>query len=86
MNSFFANKIITNADTIAEQLRQARLSKNVKLEDAANELGINRTYLEALEKGNFNKLPKGVYGKNFLREYALYLNYLISQLYVFVQV
>jgi cytoskeletal protein RodZ len=29
--------------------------------------------LEALEKGNFKKLPAGIYGKNFLKDYAIFL-------------
>lgn len=73
MNSFTVNKIFFDAETVAEQLRSARQQKGLKLEKVAKDLGINFKYLEALERGQFERLPSGVYGKNFLREYALAL-------------
>jgi len=74
MNSFKTNKIFFDSETVAEQLRSARQKKELKLEKIAKELNINIRYLNALERGNFELLPAGVYGKNFLREYALFLN------------
>lgn len=71
--SFTQNKVHLDSETIAEQLRLARQDKGVKLEKVAKELKINIKYLDALEKGRFELLPKGIYGKNFLREYAQYL-------------
>ncbi|NTU99410.1 hypothetical protein HGA64_05420 [Candidatus Falkowbacteria bacterium] len=62
-----------DSETVAEQLRSTRQSYGYKLEKAAKDLGINLKYLDALERGDFLSLPSGVYGKNFLREYALYL-------------
>lgn len=73
MNSFISNKLFLDSETVAEQLRSARQEKKIKLETAAKKLNINYKYLEALEKGQMEKLPKGVYGKNFLREYAIFL-------------
>jgi transcriptional regulator with XRE-family HTH domain len=73
MVHFHENKICLGSETVAEQLRSTRQAKNLKLESIAQKLNINYKYLEALEKGNFEKLPKGVYGKNFLREYSLFL-------------
>lgn len=73
MLNFKSNKIIQNSEIISEQLIAARKEKKLKLEDIAKKLNINCKYLSALEKGEFQKLPKGVYGKNFLREYALFL-------------
>ncbi len=73
MNQFRANRILLDSETVAEQLRSARREKNLKLEDAARKLNIGQKYLEALEKGDFGKLPTGVYGKNFLREYSVFL-------------
>jgi cytoskeletal protein RodZ len=51
-----------------------RLAKKLKLENISGKLGIKKEYLDALETGELNKLPAGVYGKNFLKEYLLYLN------------
>lgn len=73
MNQFTEKKIFFDSETVSEQLRSRRQELGIKLDKIAKELGINLKYLEALEKGNFYLLPAGVYGKNFLREYALYL-------------
>ncbi len=70
---FKINKIFLDSETVAEQLRSQRQRYGYKLDKAAKELGISIKYLEALEKGDFNSLPSGVYGKNFLREYAIFL-------------
>lgn len=73
MNLFKANKIYLDAETVAEQLRSARQAKKLKLGQIAKELNISEKYLTALEKGEYGQLPNGIYGKNFLREYALFL-------------
>lgn len=73
MNLFKANKIYLDNETVAEQLRSARQAKKLKLWQIAKKLNINEKYLIALEKGRYEQLPRGVYGKNFLREYALFL-------------
>ena len=70
---FKSSKISLGNESIAEQLRKAREEKKIKLKDAAKKLNINYKYIKALEKGEYDKLPTGVYGKNFLREYALFL-------------
>ena len=64
-------------ETLAQKLKQARHTKKLKLSDVARKLNINLKYLQALEKGKYNDLPTGIYGKNFLKEYAwlLGLNY-----------
>lgn len=73
MALFKSNKIYLDSETVAEQLRSARQAKKLKLFEAAKKLNINEKYLDALEKGEYQELPRGVYGKNFLREYALFL-------------
>ena len=73
MKNFENNKIFLDSETVAEQLRSARQEKKIKLHEVSEKLNINIKYLEALEKGNFEKLPTGVYGKNFLREYSIFL-------------
>lgn len=70
---FTFNKIHLDSETTAEQLRTARQQKKLKLENVAKKLNINLKYLKALESGNYDKLPAGTYGKNFLREYCLFL-------------
>lgn len=73
MKQFKSKKIFLDSETVAEQLRSARQKRGLKIEAVAKELSINKKYLEALEKGNFNKVPAGAYSKNFLKEYCLFL-------------
>lgn len=69
----FIPKKLPLAETAGEKLRQARLFKNLKIEHIAKKLNIRAEYLIALEEERFDKLPTGLYGKNFLREYATFL-------------
>ncbi|MFZ1321319.1 MAG: helix-turn-helix domain-containing protein, partial [Ignavibacteria bacterium] len=68
----FFNKtpILLDEETLAEQLRRRRQASGLKLEEASKRLKIKVAYLDALEKGRYDLLPSGVYGRNFLREYA----------------
>jgi len=74
MISFTSNKIVLDLETISEQLKTARLEKDLKLHDVARILNINSKYLQYLEQNEFYKLPAGVYGKSFLKEYAAFLD------------
>ena len=73
MNEFRPTKILSASEIVAEELCRRRQEKDLKLKDIAQKLNIKYEYLEALENGEYNKLPAGVYGKNFLKEYAAYL-------------
>lgn len=73
MNSFISNRIELNNDSVASRLTEARINKKITLEKVAEKLKINKKYLKALEGGKYENLPRGVYGKNFLREYAQFL-------------
>jgi cytoskeletal protein RodZ len=73
MPFFQRNPILLDEATVAEQLRRARQSKNITLAEVAKRLKIRAFYLDALEKAHYSSLPTGVYGRNFLREYALFL-------------
>lgn len=80
MNLFKSNKIQPDSEPVAQQLRSGRLAKNLKLKEVATKLNINEKYLASLEKGEYSQLPRGVYEKNFLREYALFLGLNYNQL------
>jgi preprotein translocase subunit SecE len=73
MKLFQVTNIFTKEDEVAGELKRARENLKLSLQKASNDLKIKIEYLEALEQGDFDKLPKGVYRKNFLREYVLYL-------------
>ena len=72
MTAFIPKKLPLE-ETPGEKLRQARRYKNLKIEDIAKRLNIRAEYLMALEEERFDRLPAGLYGKNFLKEYAAYL-------------
>lgn len=71
--NFSTKKIVQNIEIIAELLKNTRTEKGISLKHAAEKLNINEKYLGALESGQIEKLPEGVYRKNFLREYAIFL-------------
>jgi len=73
MKTFVKNEINTDFDLIAKELKRARENKKLSLEEASQKTKINIKYLIALEKGDFLALPKGLYGKNFLKEYSIFL-------------
>lgn len=55
---------------IGSQLQKARLKKNLSLSDVQEITKIRSVYLEAMENGNFEKIPGEVYRKGFLVNYA----------------
>jgi len=52
------------------KLREARETKGISIEEAAELTHIDPEYLEALEKGDFDKLPDPMYVRGFIRTYA----------------
>ncbi|PKM89978.1 MAG: hypothetical protein CVU87_03590 [Firmicutes bacterium HGW-Firmicutes-12] len=60
-------------ENIGSALRQARLEKNISLEEIEKSTKIRRVYLEALENEDWNVIPGNVYLKGFLRSYVRYL-------------
>jgi len=55
-------------------LTQARKERKISLIRAANDLKLNRKYLQALESGNWSALPGKFYARGFLSQYARYLS------------
>ena len=54
-------------------LREARTAKEHGLADVESATRIRQKYLEALESGDFAKLPRGTVARGFLRTYASFL-------------
>lgn len=71
--SAFVPKKINRAASWGEKLQQARLLRNLKIEDIARQINIRPEYLRALEEERFDNLPAGLYGKSFIKEYSLFL-------------
>ena len=59
--------------TIGKQLRQARESRSLSLEQVAQATHIRVRYLQALEAEQFDLLPSTAQVRGFLRAYAAHL-------------
>ncbi len=59
--------------TLGERLRKIRSDHRMSLVEASRATKIQVKYLEALETGDYGKLPAEVYVKGFLRSYAVFL-------------
>ena len=53
-----------------EKLRRQRESRNLTLAEISESTKINRRYLEALERSDFDALPGGIFAKGYIRSYA----------------
>ena len=60
--------------SLGPYLRELRERRGVSLEEMARATRVGRPYLEALEAGEFSKLPAPVFTRGFVREYARYDN------------
>ena len=58
---------------IGDYLKELRESKKLSIDDVAAGTGIRAQYLEALEKGEYSKIPGDVFIKGFIRNYGNYL-------------
>jgi cytoskeleton protein RodZ len=63
--------LLVTAETIGSRLRQARESSGLSLREIATRTKISMTALEALERNDFTRLPGGIFGRAFVRAYAL---------------
>ena len=60
-------------DELGHILREARETKGLTLQEVQEETRINTRYLEALESGEYDRLPTPVHVRGFLRNYARFL-------------
>ena len=65
--------------TVAEQLRQARESKNLTVYQVAEITKIRTDHIRALEEGNFDMFCAPVYIRGFVRTYATLLKLDVPQ-------
>jgi transcriptional regulator with XRE-family HTH domain len=61
-------------DEIGNILREAREAKGFTLAEAEDSTRINRKFLDALENGEYERLPTAVHIRGYLRNYARYLD------------
>lgn len=58
---------------IGDILRREREKQNLTVQDIEKETSIRALYIEALEQGEYDKLPGEVYAKGFIKNYANFL-------------
>ncbi|MDP3940983.1 MAG: helix-turn-helix domain-containing protein [bacterium] len=58
---------------IGQKLRDERLRRGLSLDDVAKATKIRQSFLLAIEKGDYSKLPSSAYVQGFVRNYAEYL-------------
>ena len=71
--SDIAEKISDNEGKVGGMLRDARTKKGYSLDEAAKELCIRKSFLEAIESSNYEEIPEPPYGIGFIRSYAEFL-------------
>lgn len=81
----FVPKKIKQLENLGEELRLARNKKELSIDQAAEILKIRKEYLLALEMEDFNTLPSGLYGKNYLRSYAKFLQIPDKEIQLFLK-
>lgn len=58
---------------LGQLLRQQRLKRKLSLEEVARGTKIKETFLAAIERGEYNRLPSPAYAKGFVINYGSYL-------------
>lgn len=61
------------AVVVGKILRDKREAQGIALEDVESSTSIRRSYIEAIEKEDYDKLPGLVYARGFVRNYADFL-------------
>jgi len=56
-----------------QRLNEQRIIKGLTIEEVSKETKIKGSYLSAIEKGEYQKLPASTYIQGFVRNYAKYL-------------
>src|SRR5205823_11489990 len=59
------------SDDFGSRLRDARERRGVSLRQIANATKISMGVLEALERNDISRLPGGIFGRAFVRSYAI---------------
>ncbi len=84
MNGFKSREIV-NQETLGQRLKEAREKKKFSLKRIEEVTKIQAKYFEALEAGQYEKLPSDVYTKNFLKVYAAVLGLSFEPLFKLYQ-
>lgn len=81
----FIPKRITQQESLGEELRMARNEMKYTIDEVSKKTQIRKEYLLALESEDFNLLPSGLYGKNYLKKYATFLKFDTKKITSFIK-
>ena len=59
---------------VGQKFQEKRLEKSLTIEDVSKNTKIKVSFLEAIEKGEYAKLPSVTYAQGFVRNYARFLD------------
>src|ERR687892_554109 len=65
-----SNGKMAMVDGVGEFLRRERELRYISLDDVAEHTKISRRYLEAIEEGQYDRLPGETFVRGFIRSYA----------------
>ncbi len=67
--------ISSQSSSSPANVKRWRNKRGISLSTIAAATKISTRYLEAIERGDFHSLPAGVYGSNYIRQYARAIDY-----------
>ena len=67
----FSSRTIQRSKTLGERLKKVREESGFGLADVEKATQIRRSYIEAIENGDYKALPGAVYIESFLKKYVL---------------
>ncbi len=70
----FLSHVIPQPTHAGEVLQRAREEKHLSLRTVARETNLPVRHLQAIEAGDWESLPRGDYGRYFVREYAKFMS------------
>ncbi|GHF10459.1 hypothetical protein GCM10017044_00180 [Kordiimonas sediminis] len=60
----------TDRQSVAALIKQARIAKGVSIKDISRDICVSSFYLEAIEAGQYDKLPEKAFAHGFVKAYA----------------
>ena len=69
----FVKKELCYSHGLGAKLKSARELRQITAETASKRLNIRLDYLIAIEEDRFERLPSGLYSKNYIKEYSKFL-------------
>lgn len=72
---FKPDRVPKAAWELATELRRTREARGITLDEVSKNTFINKRFLEAIEAGNLDQLPGGVYTRSYFKLFARYIQF-----------